>query len=345
MRNFLSGPGFYRFALALIVFIHHLSRFSLGSTAVYIFFSLSGFWVCAIWHQRYSQTVQPYLTFIISRSWRLIPSFVVCSVLAWCVAYKTGVIPRGLDWTHQILSGIFILGYDSLQFRPNVPGWSLDIEMQFYFLAPLLVYFMLRGWLVTMTVATLISAVSYFWAPDGIIAPYLFLFLMGSAAFASKWQPSRSFALGSLIFVCGCLMALVLSPIREILLGGAHRGELFEFNLPLSLAVAIAILPWTIYTTYQKGAPFDHTFGDLSYIVYLTHWPIMLLVDVSQGTFVERATRSSLALFLVMAVSWVIWKFIDHPINQLRSKWVSTRLPNTSHASKNALGPIAESSR
>ncbi len=78
----LTGPGLFRLLLAEVVFIHHLSRFACGTAAVYVFFSLSGYWIYQMYTRRYSKARFPYLTYLISRAWRLLPTFWLISLLA-----------------------------------------------------------------------------------------------------------------------------------------------------------------------------------------------------------------------------------------------------------------------
>ena len=65
------GPGMFRLLLSLLVVLHHSLPLRLGTWAVYVFFILSGFWICRMWRQRYAETQSPYLTFLVSRWWRL----------------------------------------------------------------------------------------------------------------------------------------------------------------------------------------------------------------------------------------------------------------------------------
>jgi len=81
-------PGAMRLLLALIVIAVHYSQLAklpirlvpLDAVSVYGFFFLSGFWVCRLWDQKYSQTRAPLLTFYVSRTLRIYP-------LAWCSVF------------------------------------------------------------------------------------------------------------------------------------------------------------------------------------------------------------------------------------------------------------------
>ena len=107
----ITGAGSFRLALALLVFVHHTTRVSLGMTAVYVFFELSGFWICTMWNGRYAKASFPYGVYLVSRAWRLMPVFILSAIVAWSVVYFQGVPVPNFNWVHRAISNIFILGY------------------------------------------------------------------------------------------------------------------------------------------------------------------------------------------------------------------------------------------
>jgi peptidoglycan/LPS O-acetylase OafA/YrhL len=75
---------------------------------------------------------------MVSRAWRLLPVFWLTGALAIGVAvYLRSSVPVT---PHVIVSDVAILGYASLRgYSSSLPAaWSLDLEIQFYLLAPLL---------------------------------------------------------------------------------------------------------------------------------------------------------------------------------------------------------------
>lgn len=131
------NPGLFRLLLAFVVVIHHSFPLRLGAWAVGMFFVLSGYWISRMWRSKYSQTASPYRTFLISRWWRIAPLFVVvqtiAAVLVWpgLMQASDGVLA---DWRWWVTQPTVI---GSTQFgRLLPPSWSLDVEMQFYLVAP-----------------------------------------------------------------------------------------------------------------------------------------------------------------------------------------------------------------
>src|SRR5215469_1896518 len=129
MTNKLTGPGLFRLFLALLVFFNHASRFQIGNGAVFVFFCLSGYWICRMYRGRYAGTRQPYLTYLVSRAWRLLPTFLLLTVIALLFLWVHGNLAdywAKSNHLHFVLSNLFILGYQSLPMKPLVPAWSLD---------------------------------------------------------------------------------------------------------------------------------------------------------------------------------------------------------------------------
>lgn len=331
-RNLLTGPGFFRLLLAVVVFVHHVSSFALGTAAVEIFFCLSGYWIYKMWTQRYSRSISPVLTYLVSRVWRLVPTFALIAVLT--LIFQTTVLNSSWDalrgsasWPRFIFSHVAIFGYQSLPVQPLGPAWSLDIEMQFYAVAPLLILFAIRfGGSALVAVSALASLVGASLLGEHLLT-FLVFFSMGISAAHCDWRPTPRLALtaGGLIvlFVAG----VFASPWRGALLGGAHPDEMFQYSSIVNTFVAMLAFPVAILTTHQASDERDRTFGDLSYIVYLVHWSASCwLGTVSNLSLPLRLLCVAFALAATFVVSLIIWRYFDKPINLMRGRWVARRL-------------------
>ncbi|WP_145088782.1 acyltransferase family protein [Rosistilla carotiformis] len=131
--------GRFRLFLAFVVVIHHSFPLLVWARAVGMFFVLSGCWISRLWRLSYSRKPSPYRTFLINRWWRIAPLFVTVQVIAVCLAWagfwvtKTTAIS---DWRWWVTQPTVI---GSTQFgRLLPPSWSLDVEMQFYLVAPII---------------------------------------------------------------------------------------------------------------------------------------------------------------------------------------------------------------
>jgi peptidoglycan/LPS O-acetylase OafA/YrhL len=331
MLKKLTGPGLFRLFLALVVFVHHNTRLHVGNSAVYVFFCLSGFWIYKMYLGRYSATRQRYLTYIVSRAWRLMPTFWLVSMLTLFFLYIEGslaVYLNGPNRIHLIISSLFIFGYDSLSLRPVGPAWSLDVEAQFYLIAPFIAVFIVRrkawaGWF--LLAIAFVSLASALMQVKLSLLRYLVFFVMGMTAAAAGWRPSWKVALAFLATAAGLILLCVASPWRGILMGGAHPGAFSMYGPHANVMLGILGAPYAIYTTRQKGFSADGMFADLSYIVYMLHWAAAIWLGSQRGDMAHKLASLAVAWIAVIGLSFVIWKVYDHPINRMRSRWVSGR--------------------
>jgi len=336
------SPGLFRYVLALTVFIHHLTRLSIGNMAVYVFFVLSGYWIARMWTGRYGKSERPFSTFYLSRSLRLIPTFVMVNfftVLVWLFVLKQDIVEASQDnLLHAVISNTLIVGYASLETQFLVPAWSLDIEIQFYILAPILVPLILR-WPVQALVASALLAIGAFatFGNDlilagghGTILAYLVFFIVGMATALMKWRVpawlSRISLGGGFAII---LLIIAIAPLRDLLIGGVGpHGALFAYNLDLNAALALVFAPFALSTTQNKSGPIDSMFGDMSFVIYLVHWSAVLIVGDRYGSLpaIERLPYVAAAVFLSMLVAYVMWQFFDRPINRWRASFIDRRL-------------------
>lgn len=325
MGKILTGPGAFRLILALAVFQHHVASIAVGSAAVYVFFVLSGFWICTMWRDRYSKANAPYFTYLVSRLWRLLPVFALIGTgfLLW--RWVVGLPITG----HMIASTFLILGYASLPQLPMAPAWSLDIELQFYILAPGLIWLMARGHArLTLVTAGLLGIAAASLHLKAFVPQHLFWFCVGMAASTIDWQPSGRLAWSGVALAAVTSLALLISPIRDVILGGANPTPLHRFNELYNVGLALCLAPYAIWSTRQKGGAWDGAFADLSYVVYLLHWATgnWLAAHAAHLATGPRIVVTAGAVVVTLGASWLIWRYFDKPINRQRAAWVRKRL-------------------
>jgi peptidoglycan/LPS O-acetylase OafA/YrhL len=331
MLRKITGPGIFRLFLALMVFVHHTTRLAIGSSCVYIFFCLSGFWIYTMYTGRYAATRQPYFTYAVSRMWRLLPTFWLVTVITLLFLAQNGTLAaswRASSPLHFVLANSLIFGYSSLSIQPIVPAWSLDMEMQFYVIAPLLVIFFSRRKAATLWILFAISAASLasFLLNNPLrLVDNLVYFSVGMAAASANWRPSGKLALSSLAATTLLLAGVILTRWSGILLVGSHPGPLASYTGYANAAIAFSMMPYAIFTTGQKGFAADGLFADLSYIVYLLHWVGAIWLGAHLGGTLHRLACMALTWTIVIGLSYAIWKLYDHPINRMRSRWVGKR--------------------
>lgn len=324
-EDFLS-PGLFRTLLALAVYFDHATRFHVGRTAVFLFFCLSGYWITQMWNSKYSQTTSPYVIFMASRFWRLLPIFVTGVIFTVAAIYPLAGLERDDSWFHFLFSNLFIFGYASLNHPLIGPAWSLDIELQFYLVAPVILVLLNRiKFAVVLTIFGLAGWISFGLVGDRLLTTYLVFFLIGMHS-AICPPLSKLMVKLSVLVVTLLVGALVLSPFRGAILCGANPGPLIKYNLLLNVAMAILLAPLAMMTVQQRSGAFDRMLGDLSYPIYVFHWAVVEWVSHLGGTTAERVFRIFAGLMIVCAISFLALKLVDRPLNQLRARWVDSHL-------------------
>lgn len=191
-----SEPGAFRLWLAMVVVIHHVTRLEFGQAPVRVFFALSGYWVYRVWARRYRQCRLPWMTFMISRWWRIAPVMIVavCASLALTARFNPEMMAGVMVAApHQAVSSIFVLGYAAMTERPLGPAWSLDVEMQFYLVAPFLVALVNRlSAVVAFAAAFMVYTAGIAIYPDMVLSSFLAWFVLGMIAARHEWTvPAR----------------------------------------------------------------------------------------------------------------------------------------------------------
>lgn len=316
-----AQPGMFRLWLALVVVLHHVTRIEVGKAPVLIFFALSGFWVHRVWQNQYAKVRAPWLSFCISRWWRIAPMMAVASVLSICAHAAS----HDADWTliraqplAQSLLPLTILGYAQLATRPVGPAWSLDIEMQFYLVAPILIFFVQRFKPVWVFGLGYMCFVGGLWLGWGVTLPsFLIFFLFGLLASVHTWTVSQRLAQWSFYAPLGLVTLLSLSPwsVQCLKEGG-------DYSALLNFALALGLLPFSLHSVFQKSDRIDRMAGDFSYVIYLMHWPAIILLRFS-GWGGGALAASILGLVVLSAL---LWRWYDRPIEHLRKRWVQRRM-------------------
>jgi peptidoglycan/LPS O-acetylase OafA/YrhL len=354
----IFGPGAFRLFLALVVLAHHTTPLRLGAWAVYVFFILSGYWIARMWEEKYCRTRSPSFTFLVSRWWRLAP------VLFSCLAITVGV-SWVLDWHLPWLTLAWVLRQvpiagSASTLRVLPPQWSIDVEMQFYTAAALLLpaLAMLRetGWMrqVLILAASLIAltATAAYLATGGSPDhPALWaaagFFILGIWMWESRWEPSRRLTGWAVASFFAISSILALSPETRSALVFAGRDtaapRLTHWPALWQVTGSLLTVPFLARNVRLSSPPLDRVLGNWAYPLYLFHWlPREWYYRQVDWALSGWHNASLFALNVVGALmgSWVIFWIIDRPVDRMRSRWVASRVITPA-----AGGPSASSPR
>lgn len=364
-RFSIFSPGLFRLFLACVVFAQHSTRLMLGAAAVFLFFGLSGYWIASIWEKDYSATRSPAFTFYVSRAWRLLPAFWIANLLAIGIAIFTGKLPeayRSFALTPHLIplisGNIGLLGYALLPHSQRLldTAWSLDVEVEFYLLFPLLMLLRPKWRMRALFVAGFVGLCAILLYGEPVyrnLGYYLFFFGVGLYFHHSQKVPSRGLALSGLGVSLACVCVCCAVPeLRGLALAGQHATAASErWNYASNCIFAFLIMPFAFRTVHQPSPKKDRVLGDMSYLVYLFHVPALALLG---DWYFHLSLRQRLPWLLltwigVFAVSFAFWAIVHRPLEKRRKRFTSgrriseRRVGKLSSSRENAVSdPVAE---
>lgn len=325
--------GTFRYLLAAMVVVTHLgpgTQVAWGVYGVWGFFVVSGYLMAWVLDRTYPYSPEGLLRYGGNRALRLYPAYLVVCLLAlglialWPEA-AASVNPK-LRWHEgaaEWLSSFLILGQLGAEQALVPPAWSLHLEIVFYALMALGLArgrTVIAAWLVAS-----IAITTYLLATDAplltryaSVAAASLPFACGAAVYAWRDRlPSASpvMAIGVVVlFVANAALA-THRPLGGV--WGAH------FYLSLVLAVmAVALLSRLAATAATPLARWDRGLGDLSYPIFLAHYPVGVLLCVLawNGEMPDSLFFLLLAFALSHAFALALDRFVERPVEALRDR-------------------------
>lgn len=227
------------------------------------------------------------------------------------------------------LAGLGLFGVGSHGLDVLGTTWSLDVEVQFYLLVPLIwMAFHIgagRPSFAMLALGTLVLMLIgwYLRLEFGILTFLYFLpsFVFGAAIWHFRPQISGRVALISLgVFVLLGLLVLALPETRPLLVKSpqAPMSELQEFRF--ALAWIVVLIPFVAWNVRQPTGTFDMHLGNYSYALYVTHWPIIVLL---RGFFtpLSIADKAIIAGAIIL-VSTIFYLTVDRSCERLRAGYI-----------------------
>ena len=333
-----AGPGAFRVLLALMVVISHVTRFDIGRPAVMAFFILSGYWVGRMYHEKYAQ--QRVTLFYASRFFRIWPLYAASLLIAGAVYAMIGERAR-----LPSLENFYLFGVAGRSDDPLGVSWSLDIELQFYALLPLMVAVMAwaggnRGKNIALGIAgaALFAAGTFLQWRYGVWTVFAFLpaFIAGYMIYrlslfrSSNAAGPRAAVLSALLFL-GAGIAMYLMPATKGLL-----IKTIEHPFPgdwFAMGWAALLIPFIAWNVRQKSTRLDRRLGDYSYSLYLVHFPVVLILRETLA--LDGAAMKLLAIITGLIAAALLQALIDRPLERWRRKMLA-------EAEAKSAAPIAQ---
>lgn len=337
----------------LTVFADHLFGWPTGGfIGVDVFFVLSGFFITGILIRERTNTGQlSFENFYIRRIKRILPSallvLAVTCLVGWIVFPGSRAKETLIDALYAAIfaSNFRFQAVDADYFQRDLPPspiqhyWSLSIEEQFYFAWPLL---LVAVFAITRNKA---RRGRQHWRDWGLFGCMLFVVLSSFswASYISAVDPNTAFfstfarvwelGIGALLAIAGRWLSAMPSAIRPWLaylgLAGVLASLLFinaDMIWPAPWA-ALPVLSTALVVASFHGAqvsgmriltnPVARYIGDISYTLYLWHWPVLILLSAIIPRSVSFYT---ITIGLSLALTAATYHLYEDPIR--KSTWL-----------------------
>jgi peptidoglycan/LPS O-acetylase OafA/YrhL len=334
----------------LVVLLYHakLTFFPAGYLGVDVFFVISGFLITGLIRRGIERGSFSFLSFYFRRAKRLLPAAYVTFLVTALLAPIFLTDAEMQDFRAQMVGAVTFTanmvlwrqsGYfeGAAELKPLLHVWSLAIEEQYYFILPAMLAFVPRRFWMAMAVAALaVSGVLCWLAADRPAAQFFLLptraweLMLGSVGALLAFDPRANRWIRASFWPA--LLVLVALPCLKY---GRHPGP-----------QAVAICAATLVVILRNHPLLSRGFamramakvGDMSYSLYLVHWPIFAFFN---NAWIGETTRDQplgirvglVVLSLVLA--WLLHRFIEEPIrhaNIERSMRMLVRTVTTSLA-------------
>lgn len=327
----LDIQGLRAFAVLSVVLFHVAPlRLPGGFIGVDMFFVISGYLIIGGIQRSLIKHSFSFTTFYHHRLVRLAPAYVAVILVTTLVGSFTLLPHEFLEYTKSLAASLTYTsnfwfytkaGYfdGELNSSPLLHTWSLSVEEQFYFIIPALLFILQKKKINLIKSAITLCIVSF------LLSVYL---TKTNQPMAFYFSPMRiwQFLIGGLAAVTS-IRALKNSNINDALillcLGGliASCFMLKHDNFPGIKAVIPTILTATIIIlgsnqniTYRLiGNPIAKYFGDISYSLYLWHWPVTIYFTVTYSA--DLYWEYKLAVIVIsIALAMVTYHALENPL-------------------------------
>lgn len=335
-----------------------------GSHAVQIFYIISGFLIALILSGKYTDTPRGNWIFYTNRAVKIYLPYlailaitVAASLVLYAIAGKPGPLKPfiasddrmslgtlafaivtnlflfGMEWGSMLIErgGGLVFSIFAIEQPPNairytiiVPAWTLSLELTFYLIAP----FILRQHILV------VGAIA--------LASYIFRFEAYSHGFRSIATEYRFFPFELSLFLYGALSYRFYVFVKQ--------HDLFRPQLSLSITVACVLAAVSLPRYFMQHqhqmyalvgillpALFDFStrhrwdkwLGDLSYPLYLVHWPVCVFVlTMTVGGAAVAYAAVAISVGLAVAINHLLVAPVDIWRQRRARERYATAAPN-----------------
>ena len=330
--------------ISVVAYHYGIAGFAGGFVGVDIFFVISGFLISSHINRDLKENSFSFSAFYASRLRRIFPALAVmciaCSLWGWYYSLPRDYLGNS---RHELYALLFVSNYALSNERgyfdaasttkPLLHTWSLSVEGQFYLLLPLFLATILRFSHHTKLIITI----------------FVFLISLVCCLYYSQVDAGVAFyqlATRSWEFIAGTLLAMLViknnsviyANIRSVIGLSFLLISIGWFNSSLLWPNYYALLPVVgsmlvisssdvLLTRWFFNSWFLQRLGDISYSLYLWHWPVWVFAKLYVNTRLERElTQLELVELIGLAVILALlsWRFIEKP-TRFKSGWWSNK--------------------
>ncbi|MFZ5502721.1 MAG: acyltransferase family protein [Pseudomonadota bacterium] len=321
---------FLRAFAVLIVMAYHFEvpGFGGGFVGVDIFFVISGYLIFGKIHAQLIQQNFSLRRFFEARVRRIFPALaLVCAATALWGWYF--VLPRDyVSFSRTVLAALCFVSnfsfngaqgyFDAVSHaKPLLHTWSLSVEGQFYFFLPLLLMalFKLRGGgRVRLALG---------WAATASLIWMLWMaYKLPESGFYYVSARAWEFAAGAICVTLGVgqkkfakpfllLCTMVLATSVLLLDGDAPWPNAWSL-FPVVAAAGFIYLAVHVQRNPIIAHPALQLTGDMSYSLYLWHWPLWVFAKQMYGDQIA-ITHKLVLLVLTFVFAYLSWRWVERP--------------------------------
>lgn len=314
----------------LLVLLHHAQLFDgikSGYLGVDIFFVVSGYLITRIIHRAITNREFSLSQFYTRRAKRLLPAAYATLVGTTILAPYFLTSSQLRDFAWQLIGAVTFTGNIALwlqtgyfdqaaHLKPLLHVWSLAIEEQYYLLLPLCLMFSPRRFWISLALLSVVASLSICFARNEI-QPAATFYLLPTRA----WELGLG-SFGALIpnqlssnrFIrIGFWPALLLVALIPVFSTGTQHPGLDALLVCLSTLLIIA----RSYPTTGNSLPILSLskLGDISYSLYLVHWPLLAFANNASVAPIPFSKRL-LVVLLALILAYILYRFLENPLRR-----------------------------
>lgn len=351
-KAYFPGLNTLRFYAALSVVFYHLSApviwfsdpdamkyanhvgFMHGHDAVTLFFALSGFLIFTLLIREKDTTGTISIRrFYIRRAFRILPLYYL-TALAGAVVVTLNwqmVTPRTIsEATNPLIwvgTALFFYNFLMSQALPITHLWSLNVEEQFYFIAPQLIKrtrAVPAALMLLMSIKLILHLGVYLWfqATGDALARYLLVILE-----AVRFEALALGGLGAyLVYTDHALLQVLFHRAVQIASAVGVAAIILRMtpSNPITDLLSAGVFAVFITNTaaaprcfYRLETPLLRRLGDLSYAIYMAHAPVLWLLYAAGARGLVYVFAG---ITLTLACAYAVNITVERPFMRLRER-------------------------